>query len=471
MGCHVFDCTLIHPPSRAKQICKFKSKCFKIDCSKHHPFGHKVCPLLEMCFDTMCSLTHPPTRPKICPQNMNCQNIDCEQLHPQEWDPSTITTNGTNYLKSVKTRQNERIKAALPILKSQLMFIDQLKKDKVVVVTAETGSGKTTQLPQYCAEEFSGLIVCTQPRAIAAISIAQRIAQEYDGTAAGKNVGYRVGGGNCVNGQRIMLMTDASLVHMAQTDANMSRVSVLVIDEAHERSLNTDLVLGIARLVREKRKNDFYVVIASATIDPKPFLEFFFDRISVYQPLNVPGRTFPVEIEYANDIDDDDDFLKSGYLISKVIESLKKHKEGHCLVFLPGSNEVDDALRQFAKEACTEWVGLPLYGSLPPEEQSKVLNFDDCDGTLRMIVFCTNIAETSLTVPNTRLVIDTGLAKEARYDPKRRMTVLELVYISRSSAEQRKGRAVGRYLATVFDCITVNGLQEITLHQKYSVLL
>ena len=238
-----------------------------------------------------------------------------------------------------------------------------------------------------------------------------------------------------------MLMTDSSLVRMAQKDANLMKVSVLIIDEAHERSLNTDLVLGIAKLVRKNRKEDFHVVVASATIDPKPFLDFFFSESSVSKPLIVPGRTFPVEVEYVDDIDEDDDLLKSGYLISKVIKSLKIHQEGHCLVFLPGSGEVDNALCQFSNEANPEWIGLPLYGNLPPEEQNRVLNFDDCRGTLRMVIFCTNVAETSLTVPNVRLVIDTGLAKEARYDPKRHMTVLELVYISRSSADQRKGRA------------------------------
>lgn len=441
-NCQNFDCILSHPPSRGNIICKFKNKCFKIECPKLHPPGHKVCHLLEICFDINCHCAHPPARPAVCPQAMNCSNTDCEQLHPEGWDPSAIVTQSASYLKHIKKRQQERITAGLPILNSQLEFIQRVKRDKVVIVTAETGSGKTTQLPQYCAEEFNGLIVCTQPRAVAAISIAQRIAQEFDGTEAGKNVGYTVGGGKTVQGERIMLMTDSALVRMAQNDTTLSQVSVLMIDEAHERSLNTDIVLGISKLIREKREKDFYIVIASATIDPKPFLEFFFGKSTVSRPLEVPGRTFPVELEYASDIDDDDDdMVKSGYLIKKVFENLKKYQEGHCLVFLPGSNEVDNALRQFTKDACHEWIGFPLYGSLPPEEQTKVLNFDDCNGTLRMVIFCTNIAETSLTVPNVRLVIDTGLAKEARYDPKRRITVLELVYISKSSAEQRKGRA------------------------------
>ena len=437
--CENIDCLLNHPPSRENLICPLRNQCFNTACDKRHPPGHNVCPLLETCFDVRCSLSHPPTRPKIC-QTVNCTNIDCEHLHFNDWNPDG-TLLGVTYLKSLATRQQERITAALPIYSSHDEFISRLKREKVLVVTAETGSGKTTQLPQYCAEAFGGLIICTQPRVIAAISVAQRMSLEFDGTSAGENVGYTVGGGNSVKGQRIMLMTDSSLVHMAQEDANLMKVSVLIIDEAHERSLNTDLVLGIAKLVRKNRKEDFHVVVASATIDPKPFLDFFFSESSVSQPLIVPGRTFPVEVEYVDDIDEDDDLLKSGYLISKVIKSLKIHQEGHCLVFLPGSGEVDNALCQFSNEANPEWIGLPLYGNLPPEEQNRVLSFDDCKGTLRMVIFCTNVAETSLTVPNVRLVIDTGLAKEARYDPKRHMTVLELVYISRSSADQRKGRA------------------------------
>eukprot|EP00731_Ephydatia_muelleri_P014667 Em0008g387a len=257
-------------------------------------------------------------------------------------------------------RQQDRITAALPILSSQFEFISRLRREKVLVVTAETGSGKTTQLPQYCAEAFGGVVVCTQPRVIAAISVAQRISQEFDGTSAGKNVGYTVGGGNSVKGQCIMLMTDSSLVRMAQNDTNLMQVSVLIIDEAHERSLNTDIVLGIAKQVRNNRKEDFHVVIASATIDPKPFLDFFFSENSISKPLIVPGRTFPVVVEYVDDIDEDDDLLTGGYLISKVIKTLNIHQEGHCLVFLPGSGEVDNALCQFSNEANPEWIGLPL---------------------------------------------------------------------------------------------------------------
>jgi HrpA-like RNA helicase len=361
-------------------------------------------------------------------------------LHPLDWDPYAVGKSGT-LLKSASQRSADRIKAGLPILQSKDQYINTLRQNKFVVVTAETGSGKTTQLPQYSAEAFDGLIVCTQPRAIAAISIAQRIADEYDGSSAGENVGYRVGRGKSVQGRRIMLMTDAALVQMAQQDQHLESVSVLIIDEAHERSLNTDIVLGIAKLIRQARPTDFCVVIASATIDPKPFVDFFAARLPSCV-ISVSGRTFPVTDEYKDT--DSDSLLRDGTLVSEVISAMKTHSEGNCLVFLSGSAEVDKAIKQLKQQAATRqepWTVLPLYGSLPPEEQSRVMSFDDEGGSLRMVVFCTNVAETSLTVPNTRLVIDTGLAKEARYDTQRRITILEQVYISQSSADQRKGRA------------------------------
>lgn len=342
-------------------------------------------------------------------------------------------------LRTLEERNLVRIQANLPILSCKEEFIRRLQEEKMLVVTAQTGSGKTTQLPQYAAEAFDGLVICTQPRAIAAISIAHRIASEFDDSEPGENVGFKIGGGKQVNGRRIMLMTDAAFVRKAQSDPELKDVRVLIIDEAHERSLNTDLVIGIAKLVRSVRPLDFFVVVASATIDPKPFLDFFSPGSCDHKELSVPGRTFSVDLEF-RDLDPGVDVLHHT-LIPSVIKALEDHDSGNCLVFLPGSREVDNAIKLFQLKARENWIALPLYGSLPPEEQARVLSFDDQGGALRMIVFCTNIAETSLTVPNVRLVVDSGLAKEARYDPKRRISVLEQVYISKSSADQRMGRA------------------------------
>jgi len=411
-------------------------------CALLHPQERNLCPDGAACVDFECQRTHPSSRVRKCTRGDSCTSKKCDYLHPSNWDPLALKSQ-QSILKSQETRDEERKKANLPILQSKDDFIKRLRQNKVLVVTAETGSGKTTQLPQYCAESFSGLVICTQPRAIAAMTIAQRISDEFDGSSTGANVGYKIGRGKSQKGRRIMLMTDASLIQLAQSDPLLKCVSVLIIDEAHERSLNTDIVVGIAKIVQRQRPQDFHVVIASATIDPKPFIEFFADAVASLSrrttSLSVPGRKFEVTKE--NKDLEDDQVLNPLILVENVVKALETHKEGNCLVFLPGSTEVDKALRRFKVVAQKEWIGLPLYGSLPPEEQARVMSFDDEGGTLRMVVFCTNVAETSLTVPNTRLVIDTGLAKEARFDPARRMTILEQVYISKSSAKQRQGRA------------------------------
>jgi ATP-dependent helicase HrpB len=209
--------------------------------------------------------------------------------------------------------------------------------------------------------------------------------------------------------------------------------------------LNTDIVLGIAKLLRRLRPDDFYVVIASATIDPGPFLAFFH---SPHQSLDVPGRVFPVTLAYKMAPEGmclSSKKLITEHVVPSVIEALDAFTEGHVLVFLPGQTEIDQAIKAFnySSEGCTQdIVVFPLFGSLPPEEQDKIMQFDgQCDEGQRMVVFTTNVAETSLTIPGVKLVIDVGLAKEVRYDQARRLSVIELVRISRSSAEQRKGRA------------------------------
>jgi HrpA-like RNA helicase len=204
-------------------------------------------------------------------------------------------------LKTATARDAERRKVSLPILKERERILERLAREKVMVITAETGSGKTTQMPQYFADDRGrvGLkqIVCTQPRAFAAQSIATRVAEEFDGTAVGANVGYAVGGSG-TPGRKIMFVTDAELIKMARNDATLSHISTLMIDEAHERSLYTDIVLGIAKTVQAKRPNDFHVVVASATIDPRPFLDFFHDSgPGAPDALKCEGRIYPVDLE------------------------------------------------------------------------------------------------------------------------------------------------------------------------------
>jgi HrpA-like RNA helicase len=329
-------------------------------------------------------------------------------------------------------------KAELPILPYRSEFCQRLEHERMLVVTAETGSGKSTQLPQYAAKHFGSLVVCTQPRVLATLSLARRVAEEYDGRSVGGSVGYKVGNANEIAGTDIMFMTDAALIRESQRDPTLKHIRVLIIDEAHERSLNTDIVIGIAKILLAQRPNDFYVVIASATIDPARFLQFF-DR-TTSATLEVEGRVFFVTLDSQPPPSQcTEQNLIEEHIVPALIQLYPRH-EGHTLVFLPGQVEIEQAVRAFkSKLPDTNCIALPLYGSQSLEDQEKVIKFNEKGK--RMVVFCTNIAETSLTIPDVRLVIDSGWAKEARFDVKRRLTIIETVRISRSSADQRKGRA------------------------------
>ncbi|UJR19686.1 hypothetical protein I4U23_022820 [Adineta vaga] len=464
--CKLWSCQKLHPKTRARR-CPNKEKCTNLDCLCIHPSerSESLCSVGAECREISCKLNHPNERPPRCDQPDICPNFNCIRLHQPEWNPcekgddcedkqcSKIHSPERNLnleqknkknqksrktnLKSLEQRIIDREKASLPILACRNDFCQRLELEHVLIVTAETGSGKSTQLPQYAAEHFGSLVVCTQPRVVAALSLARRVADEYDGKSVGDSVGYQVGHGNRVNGSDIMFMTDAALIRESQRDPELKHIRVLIIDEAHERSLNTDIVIGISKLLLAKRPDDFYVIIASATIDPTRFLQFF-DRSS-YTPLKVEGRVFEVtKAERPPPPNCTDQKLIISHVVPSIIELYPQH-EGHILVFLPGQSEIERALKIFKSKLPDDCVALPLYGSQSPEDQEKVIKFNEIGK--RMVVFCTNVAETSLTIPNVRLVIDSGLAKEARYDIKRRLTVIETVRISCSSADQRKGRA------------------------------
>ena len=461
--CKKWDCPNIHPRTRDRP-CPDKENCTNLTCLYLHPpeRAKLLCLLGVDCHDISCKLNHPFGRPPVCDQPDTCPNFNCTYLHQLEWNPCktgdeceesqsskvnsseySITVQQKNqktrkkYLKSVEQRIKDRQKIRLPILSCQEEFCRRLEHERILIVTAETGSGKSTQLPQYAAEHFGSLVVCTQPRVVAALSLARRVAEEYDGKSVGESVGYQAGNENRVRGTDIMFMTDAALIRESQRDPSLKHVRVLIIDEAHDRTLNTDIVIGISKLLLAQRPDDFYVVIASATIDPTRFLQFF-DR-PTSAPLEVEGRVFPVTTdEKLPPSNCSDQKLIVSHIVPSVVELYPIH-QGHTLVFLPGQGEIEQALKIFKSMLPDDCVALPLYGSQSPEDQEKVIKFNETDK--RIVVFCTNVAETSLTIPNVRLVIDSGLAKEARYDVKRRLTVIETVRISRSSADQRKGRA------------------------------
>ncbi|CAF3984056.1 unnamed protein product [Adineta steineri] len=468
--CRVLLCQAWHPKKREKE-CMDGRHCYNSKCQRLHPSEWQACSHGIECTDYMCEENHPPNRLNRCHEGATCGNFYCESLHPIEWDPceagircvntacprtshpadrslssnQEISSNETSLprlLKSVEQRNLERRQAQLPIFSSKDEFCRRLKEERVLVITAETGSGKSTQLPQYAAEYFGGLVICTQPRVIAAVSLARRVANEYDGMPMGRSVGYRIGltntmsENNRVPGTDILFMTDGALIQESTEDRQLSNVRVLIIDEAHERSLNTDIVMGIAKLLLKTRPTDFYVVISSATINGSKFLDFFEQSDS--QPLNVPGRVYDVIIEYLPKKKDDS---VEEHAVNTLRRLYNQH-QGTTLVFLPGQREIERAIELFKVNLPDKCFPFPLYAALSSEEQDQVLQFDEgINGERRMVVFCTNIAETSLTIKNTRLVIDSGLAKEANVDEVLRCTVIQTTSISKASADQRKGRA------------------------------
>ncbi|PAA84961.1 hypothetical protein BOX15_Mlig016460g2 [Macrostomum lignano] len=436
-SCDDFDCALVHPPGRCSP-CKYGERCWNHICECLHPEAWNPCPNGLGCRDVTCDCSHSPRRPKPCTQGSDCRNRDCAGLHPGMSSVSNAPLQRSSALKSDHQRRIDREANRLPVLNYREQFLERLQTEKVLIVRAETGSGKTTQLPQYAAECFGGLVICTQPRVMAAVSIAHRVAQEFDGCDVGESVGYKVGGENSAPGSGIMFMTESCLIRYCQSNESLDNVSVLIVDEAHERSLNVDIVLGLAKLIRIKRPDNFYVVIASATIDPQLFRDFFNCGV-----LDIPGRMYDVSLQYIPPAFDSnpDVFIKS-HLVPSLIKALRDHSDGYALVFLPGEREIQQAIKAFQQQQTEDnCVALPLYGSLPREEQVKVLDFKPSQDSDRLVVFCTNVAETSLTINGVRLVVDSGLAKESRFDAKRRITVLELRQISQSAANQRKGRA------------------------------
>lgn len=324
--------------------------------------------------------------------------------------------------------------ASLPVSQKQPMLAEAISQHQVVIVAGETGSGKTTQLPKICLalkRGTDGLIGHTQPRRLAARTVAERIAEELQ-TPLGTLVGYQVRfHDNSSEETRIKLMTDGILLAEIQRDRLLLNYDTLIIDEAHERSLNIDFILGYLRDLLPKRP-DLKVIITSATIDPTRFSNHFNNAPII----EVSGRTFPVEVRYRPLIalaEDKRDQLEG--IIAAVTE-LNQEPAGDILVFLSGEREIRDTAEALA--ACnlhlTEIV--PLYSRLSNSEQNRVFK----PHTGRRIVLATNVAETSLTVPGIKYVIDPGTARISRYSHRNKVQRLPIEPISQASANQRKGR-------------------------------
>ncbi|MFC7881569.1 ATP-dependent RNA helicase HrpA [Streptomyces sp. NPDC057376] len=325
----------------------------------------------------------------------------------------------------------------LPVSQKKDEIAAAIRDHQVVIVAGETGSGKTTQIPKICVElgrGVRGMIGHTQPRRIAARTVAERVADELD-TPLGEAVGWKVRFTDQVNPDAtfIKLMTDGILLAEIQTDRELRAYDTIIIDEAHERSLNIDFLLGYLAQLLPKRP-DLKVVITSATIDPERFSRHFGDAPIV----EVSGRTYPVEVRYRPLLEEDGDDADRDQItaITDAVEELMGEGKGDILVFLSGEREIRDTADALEKKKYRFTEVLPLYARLSHAEQHRVFQ----QHTGRRIVLATNVAETSLTVPGIKYVIDPGFARISRYSHRTKVQRLPIEPVSQASANQRKGR-------------------------------
>ncbi len=328
----------------------------------------------------------------------------------------------------------------LPVSLRAKEIIEAIKKNRVLILCGETGSGKTTQLPKLCAlagRGRRGKIAHTQPRRIAASSIAKRLAEET-GTELGQWVGFKIRFTDKTDPTaKVKLMTDGILLAETQGDPLLKAYDTIIIDEAHERSINIDFLLGYLKGLLKKRP-ELKVIVTSATIDSDRFAKHFADEKGNPAPvLTVSGRTYPVEIRYRPPEDEDETDDKSWMnAISEACDELCHEGPGDILVFLPGEREIREAAEALSYSQPPTTEILPLYARLSAADQEKVFKTSD----KRRIVLATNVAETSITVPGIHYVVDTGLARVKRYSYRNKVDQLLLEPVSQASANQRSGR-------------------------------
>ncbi|XP_067933962.1 pre-mRNA-splicing factor ATP-dependent RNA helicase DHX16-like [Watersipora subatra] len=342
--------------------------------------------------------------------------------------------------KEKKKMSIEETQKSLPIYPFRNDLLEAIEAHQVLIIEGETGSGKTTQLPQflyhagYCKDDKK--VGCTQPRRVAAMSVAARVAEEL-GYKLGAEVGYSIRFEDCTSDRtKLKYMTDGMLLREFLSEPDLSGYSVLIIDEAHERTLHTDILFGLVKDIARFR-SDLKLLISSATLDAEKFSEFF-DDAPVFR---IPGRRFPVDVYYTKAPEAD-------YLEAAVVSALQIHvtqPPGDVLVFLTGQEEIESAnemLMERTKRLGTkisELIIAPIYANLPSDMQTKI--FDPTPPGARKVVLATNIAETSLTIDGIKYVIDPGFAKQSSYNARTGMESLVVTPISKASANQRAGRA------------------------------
>ncbi|KAL4446591.1 hypothetical protein ABPG74_005529 [Tetrahymena malaccensis] len=337
-----------------------------------------------------------------------------------------------------RTKTIKQQREYLPIFSVREELLKAVSESKVLIISGETGSGKTTQLTQYLYESNyaangNGMIGCTQPRRVAAVSVAKRVAEEM-GCELGQEVGYSIRFEDCTTkNTRIKYMTDGVLLRESLNDPDLEQYSCIIMDEAHERSLNTDVLFGILKKVAQRRR-DIKIIITSATMNSKKFSDFF-DGASIFE---IPGRTFPVGIRF-------DKAAAEDYVDAAVKKALQVHIQeapGDILIFMTGQEDIEVTCLILAEKiASQETIPpitiLPIYSQLRSDDQAKIFE----TSKQRKCIVATNIAETSLTLDGVRYVIDTGYCKIKVYNPKIGMDALQITPISQANANQRSGRA------------------------------
>ncbi|XP_011164448.1 pre-mRNA-splicing factor ATP-dependent RNA helicase DHX16 [Solenopsis invicta] len=370
---------------------------------------------------------------------MEDEMIDFVQvLHMPGYEDEKRKESPPAHVKSLQTIQET--KKSLPIYPFKGDLIRAIKKHQVLIIEGETGSGKTTQIPQYLYEfgfaDNDKIIGCTQPRRVAAMSVAARVAHEM-AVKLGNEVGYAIRFEDCTSQRtRIKYMTDGTLHREFLSEPDLASYSVMIIDEAHERTLHTDILFGLVKDIARFRP-DLKLLISSATLDATKFSEFF-DDAPIFR---IPGRRFPVDIYYTK-------APESDYIEACVVSIIQIHvtqPSGDILVFLTGQEEIETCQEMLQERVrrlgskLAELLILPVYANLPSDMQVKI--FQPTPPGARKVVLATNIAETSLTIDNIVYVIDPGYAKQNNFNPRTGMESLIVVPISKASANQRAGRA------------------------------
>lgn len=381
-------------------------------------------------------------------------SIMCADVNPFTQKPFTKT-----YQEILKGRQK------LPVFGQMHEFYEIYSKNQILVMVGETGSGKTTQIPQFVVysdlpQTKGKVVACTQPRRVAAMSVAKRVAEEMD-VSLGKEVGYSIRFEDMTDSTTILkYMTDGMLLREAMNDPNLERYSTIILDEAHERTLATDILMGLLKTILKKR-SDLKLIVMSATLDAVKFQKYFSTHSNTPAPLfKVPGRTHPVEIFYTQE--PERDFVEAA--IRTVVMIHRAEDPGDILLFLTDSEAVGPLL-------C-----VPLYSSMPPQQQQRV--FDPPPQSLtqggppgRKVIVSTNIAETSLTIDGVVYVVDPGFSKQKVYNPRIRVESLIETPISKASAQQRAGRAGRTRPGKCFRLYTEDSFMKDLEEQTYPEIL